>query len=132
MSGLEHNPFLNSLGIKIDSWADGEIVLYIDLQPMHLNRQGVLQGGVVSALLDAACGYSGLVPDPEDAKGNGVTITLTVNFIGSVSQGRVMATGKVTGQGRKIYFSQGQVTSEDGRVLATAQGSFKYGAARVK
>lgn len=132
MSGLEHNPFLNSLGIKIHSWTSGQVVLYIDLQPMHLNRQGVLQGGVVSALLDAACGYAGLVSDPDDAQGNGVTISLAVNFIGSVSEGRVIATGNVTGKGRKIYFSQGQVATEDGRVLATAQGSFKYGAARVK
>ncbi len=132
MTGLEHNPFLHSLGIKIQSWTSGQIVLYIDLQPMHLNRQGVLQGGVVSALLDAACGYAGLVPHPDDEQGNGVTISLAVNFIGSVSEGRVIATGSVTGKGRKIYFSQGQVATEDGRVLATAQGSFKYGAPRVK
>ncbi|MBO1111385.1 PaaI family thioesterase [Bordetella petrii] len=127
MTGFEHNPFLHSLGAVIESWGDGKIVLSMDLRPQHLNRQGALQGGVVCALLDAACGYSGLVPQTDDSQGNAVTISLAINFIGSVTAGRVIATGTVTGRGRKIYFARADVCTPDGRILASAQGSFKYG-----
>lgn len=131
MTGFEHNPFLHSLGAVIEDWGDGRIVLSMELQPHHLNRQGALQGGAVCALLDAACGYAGIVPEHGDSQGNAVTISLAINFIGSVTSGKVVATGQVTGRGRKIYFSRAEVCAPDGRVLATAQGSFKYGGPRL-
>lgn len=131
MTGFEHNPFLHSLGAVIEEWGDGRIVLSMDLKPGHLNRQGALQGGVVCALLDAACGYAGIVPQPGDSQGNAVTISLAINFIGSVKAGRVVATGTVTGRGRKIYFARAEVCTPDGRILASAQGSFKYGGPRL-
>lgn len=131
MTGFEHNPFLHSLGAIIDQWGDGRIVLSMELQSRHLNRQGALQGGVVCALLDAACGYSGLVPQHGDSQGNAVTISLAINFIGSVTGGKVIATGTVTGRGRKIYFARAEVCTPDGRILASAQGSFKYGGPRL-
>lgn len=130
MSRFEDNPFLHSLGATIESWGDGRVTIRLAVQPNHLNRQGALQGGVVAALLDAACGYAGIDPDNPE-RSNSVTISLALNFIGSVQGGHVIATGTVTGSGRKIFFSQAQVTAPDGRVLASAQGSFKYGSPRV-
>lgn len=132
MTGLEHNPFLSFLGIEIENWTSEHIIMSMILKPMHLNRQGVLQGGVVSALLDATCGYAGLDPCPNNISGNGVTISLAVNFIGSVKNGKIISTGTVIGRGRKIYFAKGEVVTADGRVLASAQGSFKYGSALLK
>lgn len=131
MADFKHNPFLDSLGIVIQSWTDGQIVLALDVRPHHLNRQGAVQGGVICSLLDAASGYSGIVPDASDSQGNGVTISLAINFIGSVTSGRIIATGTVLGRGRKIFFARAEVTTPDGRVLASAQGSFKYGAPKV-
>jgi uncharacterized protein (TIGR00369 family) len=131
MSRFEDNPFLHSLGASIESWGDGRVVLHLPLLPSHLNRQGALQGGVVCALLDAACGYAGIEPDNTE-RSNSVTISLAINFIGSVKSGHVLAVGNVTGRGRKIYFSQAEVRTPDGRVIATAQGSFKYGRPRVE
>lgn len=130
MSRFEDNPFLHSLGATIESWGDGQVAIRMALQPSHLNRQGALQGGVVCALLDAACGYAGIDPDSTE-QNNSVTISLAINFIGSIKSGEVLATGSVTGRGRKIYFSRAEVTAPDGRVLASAQGSFKYGGPRL-
>lgn len=131
MSRFEDNPFLHSLGATIDSWEDDRVVIRMALQPNHLNRQSALHGGVVCALLDVACGYAGIdSANPE--RSNSVTISLAINFIGSIKSGEVLAIGTVTGRGRKIYFSQAEVRALDGRVLASAQGSFKYGRPRVQ
>lgn len=130
MSRFEENPFLHSLGATIQTWGDGRVVISMTLQPNHLNRQAALHGGVVCALLDAACGYAGIEPNNPE-RSNSVTISLAINFIGSVKVGDVLAIGTVTGRGRKIFFSQAEVRTPDGQVLATAQGSFKYGSPRV-
>jgi acyl-coenzyme A thioesterase PaaI-like protein len=60
------NPFLASLGMTRSDWREGYAEFRLDLQPELLNRQRVLQGGVVATLLDAACGYAGLYSaDPQ-------------------------------------------------------------------
>lgn len=82
--------------------------------------------------MDTACGYAGIDPDSDDGQGNAVTISLAINFIGSVKEGEVLATGTVTGRGRKIFFSRSELTTRDGRIIGTAQGSFKYGAPRLE
>jgi len=130
MSDFSDNPFLSSLGAQLDHWGNDEVQISLEIRPEHLNRQGVIQGGMVCSLLDSACGYAGIVADnPERA--HGVTISLAINFIGSVRGGTVTAHGRVTGRGRKIYYAQGEIRSAAGDVIATAQGSFKYGAPRV-
>lgn len=131
MSRFEDNPFLHSLGATIESWEDDRVVIRMALQPHHLNRQGALQGGVVCALLDVACGYAGIDPNNIE-RAHSVTISLAINFIGSVTSGDVLAIGTITGRGRKIYFSQADIRTPDDRILATAQGSFKYGSPRIE
>ena len=132
MSGFDDNPFLASLGAHLEKWEDDNVAISLNIRPEHLNRQGVIQGGLVCSLLDTACGYAGISPTGDPERAQGVTISLTINFIGSVRGGTVTAIGKVTGRGRKIYFSQAEIRSPDGAVIATAQGSFKYGAPKVQ
>ena len=43
---------------------------------------------------DAACGYAGIDPDNAE-RNNSVTISLAINFIGSVKSGHVLASGIV-------------------------------------
>lgn len=130
MTGLEHNPFLSLLGTYIVSQNTGSITLGMALCPMHLNRQGVLQGGVISALLDAAGGYAGLAQDPSDKRGMGLTISLAINFIAAIKSGIVLAKGNVVGGGKTIYYATSTLETTEGLLIATAQGSFKYGTAK--
>lgn len=119
------NPLLEDLGVELTAWREGHCELQLVLAERHLNRRGRLQGGVTATLLDAACGYAGLLQTGQAEPGEAATITLTVNYLGKLSQGRVRAIGRVTGSGRSIYFSSGELFSEDGTLAATAQGSFK-------
>ncbi|CAN7772436.1 PaaI family thioesterase [Variovorax sp. LjRoot290] len=118
------NPLLDYLGIERVGVAPGEATFELLVGPRHLNRQGKLQGGVTATLLDAACGYAGLVSDDGAAFGNAVTVMLNISYVRGVSAGRLRAVGKVTKTGRTMYFSSGELLAEDGRLLATAQGAF--------
>ena len=125
MSAGTANPLLDDLGITVAAWRPGFCELHLTVAERHLNRRGRLQGGVAATLLDAACGYAGLLREDRAEPGEAATITLTVNYIGKLGQGRVRAIGRVSGGGRNIYFSSGELLAEDGSLAATAQGSFR-------
>lgn len=120
------NPFLTQMGIQLLKWSDGSAEFEMPIQPWHMNRQGALQGGVVSTLVDAACGYAGFYSPPGAPEVHGVTITLNVNFVASTNHGKLIAKARKIGGGRKIFFSEAEVYTEEGVLIASGQGSFKY------
>ena len=119
------NPLLHDLGITVAEWRPGWCEMQLEVAPRHLNRRGRVQGGVAATLLDAVCGYAGLLQPGQSEPGEAATITLTVSYIGKLAQGRLRAVGRVTGSGRSIYFASGELFADDGSLAATAQGSFK-------
>jgi len=119
------NPLLDHLGIRVVDWTAGRCELQLDIEPRHLNRQARLQGGVTATLLDAACGYAGLLGDDDAEPGHAVTLMLSIAYLGGADRGRLHASGRVTGGGRGIYFASAELTTDDGRLVATAQGTFK-------
>nr|WP_222622673.1 PaaI family thioesterase [Ramlibacter albus] len=119
------NPLLDDLGIRVVEWRTGHCEMEMEVRERHLNRRGRLQGGVTATLLDAACGYAGLLREGDSEPGDAATITLTVNYLGKLGHGRLRAVGRVTGSGRSIYFASGELYAPDGALAATAQGSFK-------
>ncbi len=123
------NPLLEHLGVRLVDAGPQRCEFRLDIEPRHLNRAGSLHGGVIATLLDAACGYAGLHAEGGTPPGNSSTVMLAVSYLAGVRAGSVRALGRVTGGGRGIYFSAGELTADDGRLLATAQGSFKRSAA---
>lgn len=120
-----NNPFLHSLGIELIHWAQGEAGFHMPIQPQHLNRQGMLHGGLIATLLDAACGYAGLYSGEQEEESHGVTVTLNISYLSAAREGTVIAKGQVSRSGRNLYFVQGTLVSDQGELLATAQGAFK-------
>ncbi|MFJ4445129.1 PaaI family thioesterase [Pseudomonas sp. NPDC089422] len=120
-----NNPFLESLGVELVSWVDGEAEFRMPIQARHLNRQGMLHGGLVATLLDAACGYAGLHASEHEEEVHGVTVMLNISYLSAAREGTVIANGTVTRSGYSLYFAQGTLTSSQGELLATAQGTFK-------
>jgi uncharacterized protein (TIGR00369 family) len=119
------NPFLEYLDARHVAWKEGYAEFRMPIQPKHLNRRGVLQGGVVATLLDAACGYAGLyAPEGETAR-HGFTLSLTVNYLDTGLGENVTAKGFIERQGRSIFFSRGEAWVDDKILIASAQGTFK-------
>lgn len=119
------NPLLEHLGVRLVEWRPGLCELELDIEPRHLNRQASLQGGVTATLLDAACGYAGLLTKTDEPPLNALTLMLAISYLNKVQQGRLKARGRVTGGGRNVYFATAELVADDGRLVATAQGTFK-------
>jgi uncharacterized protein (TIGR00369 family) len=122
---MDDNPLLDYLGIELVEWKPGLAIFELDIQARHLNRQGTLQGGVTATLLDAACGYAGLLQQDEITAGNALTVMLSISYLAKAQQGRLRATGQVTTSGRRLFFASGTLTASDRTVVAMAQGTFK-------
>ena len=118
--------FQEHMGYELLAWEPGRAVLGYTIQPEHMNRTGRLHGGVVATLLDTTMGYSGVHGDGDAGPRSCVTLSLTVNFVGAVSEGRLTIEARRTGGGKTIFFAEGNVRDAAGNLIATATGSFRY------
>jgi acyl-coenzyme A thioesterase 13 len=98
---------------------------YLDLGPEHLNRHGVLHGGIAATLLDNACGMTGSLSVDPSGRNPFLTISLTTQFLAAGKPGRVTATGHIKGGGRSLLYIDAELVHEDGTVIATSTGVFK-------
>ena len=122
----ELGSFGSFIGFDVAEWKPGFARLTMDVQPFMLNRSGVLHGGMIVALLDAAAGYAGTFCEIEGNVRHGVTLSLSTSFLGQTRSGLVSAEARVTGGGRTIFFSSVEVRDADGLLIATGECTYKY------
>jgi len=117
-----HVPFVEHLGVQILQRGDGVVRLRLDPRPELENSWGSVHGGVLMTLLDVALASAGRSLD-ESCNG-ALTVEMKVNFI-AAAQGAVLGEGRAQRAGRSLIFSEGELRSEDGTLLAKATGTFK-------
>lgn len=123
----DESAFNDLIGVRWVSWTAGEASAEIELRPIHLNRSEWLHGGVLCTLLDTVCSRAGCWSPPGEPLLRSSTVSLTTNFLRAAKNGLIRATGRLRlGAGRQIFSSIGEVVDEEGRLLAIAQGTFKY------
>ncbi|MCK4868802.1 MAG: PaaI family thioesterase [Alphaproteobacteria bacterium] len=118
--------FGQMLGFRVVKWRDGHVRMEMDIGPEHLNRSGVLHGGVISSLLDTACGYSGTWCTKQGNVRWAITVNLTTNFTGQAKSGTITTIGRKRGGGRKIFFASAEVQDENGQVLGFGDSVQRY------
>lgn len=125
-NGPLDNPFLELLDVRHTQWREGYAEFEMAVAPAHLNRQRILQGGVIATLLDAACGYAGLYRAAAETPIHGYTLSLTLNFLDRGLGDVVVAKGFLERKGATIFFARGEAWMNDKTLVATAQGTFKF------
>ncbi len=114
------------LGYVVDiSARDGKGRCILDIGAHHTNRHGGLHGGIIACMLDNAMGFAASLTGGEDGQTRFMTISMNTQFIAPARDGRIVATGSVSGGGRSLIFAEGEVLDDAGRVIATATGVYK-------
>lgn len=115
---------LDTLGYVSHLYSDRcETVLTIDER--HINRGGVVHGGVYATIMDTAAGFAASKAWSKDASQPIVTLSLTTNYLDVVREGTLRAIARIEKAGGSIAYVAAETRSEDGRLIATAKGVFK-------
>ncbi len=117
---IDSNPLAALLDCRIMALdrTTGVVRLTFNPGPQFVQGRGVVQGGIVSTMLDFAAAFAALAVLPEGQ--TAATATMTVNFQGAVRAGIVSATGMVERAGKRLIFTRAQIVGEDERVFAAA------------
>jgi uncharacterized protein (TIGR00369 family) len=112
---------METLGARIIESEPGRVVLELEAGPQHRHGAGVVQGGVITQIADAAMGMS-VATLQEDGLWN-TTIELKINFIRPVVSGRIRAVGRVVEMKQTLLFSEADVLDDRGRLVARASST---------
>lgn len=115
-------PFADLLGVTVAHHEPGRARVELALRPELANSWGAAHGGVVMTLADVALGVAAITR-VEGGRG-AATIELKVSFIRPGS-GRLRAEGRCLEAGRSLAFCEGEVTDEQGNLVAKALGTFR-------
>ena len=120
---LEASPagWMETLGARIAEAEPGRVVVEIVAGPGHRHGGGVVQGGVITQIADAAMGMSLATLQPDGIWNT--TIELKINFIRPAIDGRLRAVGRVIEMGETLLFSEADVVDEAGRLIARASST---------
>lgn len=112
-------PFYVALGVQTRYLGPGVAKMGVLTQKMHANPLGIIHGGLVSTLADAAMGNA------IRASGRmGVTADYNVSFLAAAPIGEDLeAEGEVVKQGKNLIFVKAVVRSGE-KLIATSQGTF--------
>eukprot|EP00003_Mantamonas_plastica_P001619 TRINITY_DN11140_c0_g1_i1.p1 TRINITY_DN11140_c0_g1~~TRINITY_DN11140_c0_g1_i1.p1 ORF type:complete len:146 (+),score=14.30 TRINITY_DN11140_c0_g1_i1:51-488(+) len=117
--------FREVLGFDIAEWKPGYAVITANMEERHLNRNGFVHGGVFVSLLDSAAGLCGTYCSVPGNVRRCITISLNTHFMNPVKSGTLRVEAKVVNRGRKIFFVESKILSDD-VLIATGQGTFRY------
>jgi len=119
---VSKSPFHRWAGLELISVGDGRAELAMDLRPHHFNPQGIVHGGIITAVADTAIGLA-----LRSQLGAGLThrtAQLNVHFLAKGEGNRLVGRGRAIHLGRRMGYGESEVIDGQGRLLARASGTF--------
>jgi 1,4-dihydroxy-2-naphthoyl-CoA hydrolase len=110
-------PFTAVLGATALRVEPGEVVLRLDWDATRCTSGGLLHGGALMALADAAGGWCAFLNLPDGATGT-ATVTSSTNFLRPVTGGHVEAAARPLNIGRTVIVLDTELRDAEGRLVA--------------
>jgi uncharacterized protein (TIGR00369 family) len=102
------------LGATLARVERGQVEIALPFREDLTQQHGFLHAGVVTTILDSACGYAALTVMPDDA--GVLSIEFKTNLLAPAAGDRFIARGRVVRAGRTIVVCSGDVIAlHDGR-----------------
>lgn len=109
-------PVAKLLGFQLTGFEDGVARFEMVADNRHHNPMGVVHGGVLCELADAAMGvaFAGSLEEGESF----VTVQLSATYLRSIREGRLVATGRVLQKGPIAGHAEAEVVDAEGLLVA--------------
>lgn len=106
--------------LEVDQPA-GCVRMSFEIDESFCNPRGTVQGGIVTALLDDASAFAGIVALGEP--GFIASMEIKTSFFAAVRPGTLLAEGRCLKMGRSSCFLEADLTDTDGNLLARLSSS---------
>jgi uncharacterized protein (TIGR00369 family) len=119
---FEKAQFVRSLGIELVAFGDGWCETRVAVTPTLEQQHGFVHAGVLMTLADHTCGAAAatMVAEGQDV----ITVENKVSFLRPASGAVVFCRGEVLRAGKRLIFTEGEVTIErDNKRLIVAKAS---------
>ena len=113
---LHPAPVADLVGFRLVSCAEGEARIELDAGPRHHNPMGIVHGGILCDLADAAMGVA--LAAALDEGETFATLQLSASYLRSVRDGRLTATGRLVHRGKSVAHAEAEVTDGESRTVA--------------
>lgn len=117
---LPPDPLMEAMGIHVVAAEPGRVAMTCMPAGGHLNLAGLIHGGVLSTLLDAATGYALHTTLPVMATAPHVSVAYQFMRAGKAGV-ELRCEGVVVRRGRRLGHVRGELHDADGRLLATGE-----------
>ena len=96
-----------TLGAQLVSVPDGEVQIALPVSEQHTQQHGYVHAGVITSIVDSACGYAALTRAPP--KCEVVTAEFKINLLRPTIGKRFLAISKVQSSGKLLSVCTGEV-----------------------
>ena len=101
-----------TIGARLVRIDPGEVEIELAVRRDLTQQHGYVAAGIVTAIVDTACGYAALSVMPADAEV--LTVEYKVNFLSPARGERLLARGRVVKAGRTLSVCAGEVDAIEG------------------
>jgi uncharacterized protein (TIGR00369 family) len=115
---------MRTIGARLLKVAPGEVDIDLRVRDDLTQQHGYVAAGIVTAIVDTACGFAAMSLMPSGA--GVVTVEYKVNFIAPARGERLVAQGRVLKAGRALTVCAGEVHAVSGaaeKAVATMLGT---------
>lgn len=114
--------FFHFLGMSPVELSQEQCTIRMDVPKAFRSPFDRVHGGAIAALIDTALGVAVAVQLGLNART--ATHELSVSYISFAPEHTLLCTSRVLGMGRTVATVEGEVRTEDGRLVAKALGTF--------
>ena len=109
-------PYFSLLSMEIKDLQWGTSLLEVQLEEKHLQPFGMVHGGVIASVIDAAAFWA-VFPQVEKGKGL-TTVEMKINYLAPAQKGKLLAQGRCIKMGRSLALGEAQVKDSNGILVA--------------
>ena len=103
---------MNTLGATLTRVLPGEVSISMPYNGELAQQHGFIHAGIISTILDSACGYAAFSLMPENAAV--LTIEFKINLLSPAKGDWFEAIGRVKKPGRSVSVAEGEVFAHEG------------------
>ena len=120
-SSFEQQQFMTTLGAKLALVTEGQVVITCQKRPELTQQKGFVHAGVLTSLMDVACGYAALTVMPADA--DVLSVEFKTNLLRPAVASELKAIGTVVKAGKTLVFCEAKLIGNDDTLIATMQAT---------